>query len=73
LAVSYPKAKISQKFIYNILSTEIDPGAAEFSRRRRIFDVRRKSAEKFGLAAICRRRQKKIWRLFLVVVLKCRG
>jgi len=36
----------------------IDPGAAEFSRRRRIFDVRRKSAEKFGLAAIRRRRKK---------------
>jgi len=34
----------------------LDPGAAEFSRRRRrIFDIRRKSAEKFGLAAIRRR------------------
>jgi len=34
----------------------LDPGAAEFSRRRRrrIFDIRRKSAEKFGLAAIRR-------------------
>jgi len=31
----------------------VDPGAAEFSRRRRavFWSVRRKSAEKFGLAA----------------------
>jgi len=48
----------------------VDPGAAEFSRR--IFDVRRKSAGKFGLAAI-RRRRKKIWRMFSAAVLKCRG
>jgi len=62
----------SSSHVKNQKNRVLDPGAAEFSRRRRIFDVRRKSAEKFDLATI-RRRRKKIWRLFSAAVLKCRG
>jgi len=54
----------SSSHVKNQKNRVLDPGAAEFSRRRRIFDVRRKSAEKFDLATIRRRRKKNLAAVF---------
>jgi len=51
----------------------LDPGAAEFSRRRRrILERSPKISRKIRLSRL-RRRRKKIWRLFSAAVLKYRG